>query len=82
MEGAKLKEYKSIFETYNFADMAFLKLLLRANSIDFIVENENFATIRPLSGVPMMIKVNVGQLDEAKELLKDFKGGNFRQRQV
>jgi len=76
------EEYKHIFETYNAADIAFLKSMLKAHDIDFILENENFAAIRPLSGVPAILKVNIKQLEEAKELLKDFKGGQFGQTKV
>lgn len=79
---AQPEEFKQIFETYNKADIAFLKSLLEANGINFIVENENYNIIRPLSGVPIILKVEARQLDDAKELLKDFQGGNFGQGKV
>ena len=68
-----------LFETYNLADIAFLKSLLDAHKITYIVDNEAFAALSPLSGVPMVLKVTAEQLDETKELLKDFQGGYFDQ---
>jgi histidyl-tRNA synthetase len=79
---AQPEEFKQIFETYNKADIAFLKSLLEANGINFIVENENYNTIRPFSGVPMILKVEARQLVDAEELLNDFQGGNFGQGKV
>ena len=73
------ENFKPIFETYNLTDIALLKSLLEAHNIEYIVENENYATIRPLAGVPMVLKVKIEQLEDAKELLKDFKGGKFGQ---
>lgn len=74
--------HKQIFETYNQADIAFLKSLLDAHKITYIVDNESFSALRPLSGVPMVLKVCARQFDEAKELLKDFQGGSFGERKV
>jgi len=78
----KPDRFIQIFETYNQADIAFLKSILKANGIKFIVENENYNSIRPLTGVPMKLKVSDSQLEKAKELLKDFKGSQFGQGQV
>ena len=74
--------FKSIFETYNSADIAFLKSILSSNGINFIIENENYVAVRPLAGVPMVLKVSAKQLGEAKKLLSDFRGGKFGQGQV
>ncbi|MGD0336096.1 MAG: DUF2007 domain-containing protein [Candidatus Omnitrophota bacterium] len=74
--------FKPIFETYNSADIAFLKSILNSKGINFVIENENYAEVRPLAGVPMVVKVRTNQLDEAKKLLSDFKGGKFGQGQV
>jgi len=59
-----------LYETSNEGEVAFLKSLLEANGIAFVVENE-FITRGP--GIPMLIKVKAEQKDKARELLKDFK---------
>jgi hypothetical protein len=73
----KCKEFVLIFETYNAGDIPFLRSLLDAHDIEYIVEGEDFNMIRPLIAQPIVVKVNKEQLEEAEELLKDFEGGGF-----
>ena len=58
-----------LYETCNEGEVAFIKSILDANGIAFVVENE-FITRGP--GIPMLIKVKAEQKDKARELLKDF----------
>ena len=73
------EEFKKIFETYNASDIAFLKSLLDAHDIAYIVKNENVVTFYSLSGIPMILEVEAEKFDEAVELLKDFQGGRHGQ---
>ena len=73
----KCKEFVLIFETFNAGDMPFLRSLLDAHDIEYMVEGEDFNMIRPLIAQPIVVKVNKEQLQEAEELLKDFEGGGF-----
>ena len=68
--------FKAIIETYNMTDLGFIKSLFEAKGIKFVVEGENFATVRPLAA-PAIVKVETGQIGQVKELLKDFQGGKF-----
>jgi len=69
-------EYKEVLATLNPMDISFIKSLLDANNIEYLIEGENFLQVRPLVS-PAIIKVNKIKFEEAKDLLKDFKSGGF-----
>ena len=69
-------EFTEILVTFNQGDIAFIKSLFEANDIQYYIEGENFLQVRPLVA-PARIKVDILQIEEAKELLKDFEGGQF-----
>lgn len=71
--------FEQIFETYNSSDIAFLTSLLDEHGVDYVVDNEHFATLEPFAGVPMILKVPVLQAALARDILKDFQGGSFGQ---
>jgi len=66
-------KYKELLCTYNPADIAFIKSILDANNIIYYVQGEHFVQLRPLVH-PAGIMVDEEQFEEAKELLRDFKG--------
>ncbi len=61
-----------IFCTFNPSDIAIIKSLLEASDIFYVVEGE-FSTYARNFVAPARIKVAEEQLNEARELLKDFK---------
>lgn len=69
-------EFETILKTYNHGDIAFIQSLLKANDITFFIEGEHFMQLRPLVQ-PAVIKVDKTRVDDAREILKDFKSGNF-----
>ena len=72
----KKVKFVEILVTFNSGDLAFIKSLLQSGNITYHIEGENFMQLRPLVQ-PASIKVDATQEEEAKELLKDFKSGNF-----
>ena len=69
-------EFKELIATFNPTDVAFIQSLLQANEIVHYVEGEHFAALRPLAA-PARIWVDKESLEDAKELLKDYKSGKF-----
>lgn len=72
----KAKEYvrfKELLFTYSSGDIAFLKSLLDARNIRYHIQGEIFMQVRPLVQ-PVGVMVDEKQYEEAKELLKNFKG--------
>lgn len=65
-------KYKELFYTFNPADIAFIKSLFDSHNIIYYIQGENFLQLRPLAQ-PAGIMVDEEQLEEAKELLKEFK---------
>ncbi|MBU4488748.1 MAG: DUF2007 domain-containing protein [Candidatus Omnitrophica bacterium] len=71
-----MKEYikfKELLQTYNMADIAFIKSLLDASKIEYYVQGDNFLAVRPFVQAAR-IMVDNEKYNEAKELLKDYKG--------
>ena len=64
-------KYKELLSVHRPDKVAIVKSLLSGNNISFRVEGEHFTSIYPL-GHPCRIMVDENQLDEAKQLLKDF----------
>ena len=67
---------KDLVVTFNPGDIAFIKSVLMAADIPFVMEGETFMQVRPLVQ-PAVIRVPARVYEEAKELLKDFKSGKF-----
>ncbi len=65
------KNYFLLLKTMNQADAVIIKSLLGNSDIDYYVFDEDFFTVRPLVQ-PVRFFVEDSQMDEAKELLKDF----------
>ena len=73
---ASSKEYikfEEIMYTYSPTDIAFIKSLFDAHNIRYNIQGEHFLQLRPLFQ-PVGIRVDATQVEEAKELLKSFKG--------
>ncbi len=66
-------KFTELFNTFNPADIVFVESLFNAYDIRYYVQGEQFGHIRPLAQVTR-IMVDEEQYEEAKELLKDFKG--------
>lgn len=66
-------KYKEILCTFNPSDIAFIKSLFNAYNIRYYIQGEDFIHVRPLVH-PAGVMVDETQLEEAKELLKGFKG--------
>ena len=66
------EKYQTILETYDTGQIAFLKSLLDANGIDYVVDNEHVATFMARSGIPLVLKVAEQDLEKTRELLGDF----------
>ncbi len=65
------KEYSQLFYSLNQGDIGIVKSILDDGDIDYYVFGENFLSIDPLIQ-PARFFVANDQIDEAKELLKDF----------
>ena len=70
---AEYIKFKELLHTFNPADIAFIKSILDSHNITYYVQGENFLQLRPLVQ-PVGIMVDEEQFEEAKELLKDFRG--------
>jgi GTP cyclohydrolase III len=68
----KKEEYVELFSTMNQGDIALIKSILDNASIDFYVLGENFLSVEPLVQ-PAKFYVAAGRVNDAKELLKEFK---------
>ena len=66
------ENYVELLVSLNQGDIALIKSLLDNSTIDFYTTGENFLSVDPLIQ-PAKFYVNVNQLDDAKELLKEFK---------
>jgi uncharacterized protein YbaR (Trm112 family) len=66
------KNFVEICSSLNMGDVALIKSILDDAGIEYYAYGENFMAVRPLLE-PIRFFVNEGQLEEAKELLKDFK---------
>lgn len=72
----KRENYQELISSLNQGDIALIKSILDEENVDYFILGENFLGIRPLLE-PAQIFVNVNQIDEVKELLKDFKANIF-----
>lgn len=61
-----------LIESYNPADIAFLKSLLDSANIEYYIDGENFLNVGPLAQ-PAIVMVLESDYEEASELLSDFK---------
>jgi len=68
------KEYTQLFSSLNQGDIGIVKSILDDGDIDYYVFGENFLSVDPLIQ-PARFFIANDQIDEAKELLKDF---NFK----
>ena len=66
-------KFKELLYTYSPADIAFIKSLFDAHNIRHNLQGEKFLQVRPLAQ-PVGIMIDETQFEEAKELLKLFKG--------
>lgn len=64
--------FQSIYETAREDEIALIKSLLDAEKINYFVENDHF--LYRGECLPMIVKVEEGQLEKAEEVLKDFLG--------
>ncbi len=65
------KEYSQAFSSLNQGDIGIVKSILDDGDIDYYVFGENFLSVDPLIQ-PARFFIANDQIDEAKELLKDF----------
>jgi len=69
---AAKENYVKLFSSLNQGDIALIKSLLADADIDYYTTGENFLSVDPLIQ-PAQFYVNENQIEEAKELLKEFK---------
>ncbi|MHB8337520.1 MAG: putative signal transducing protein [Ignavibacteriaceae bacterium] len=67
----KKANYVEFLSSLNQGDISIIKSLLDNGGIDYYIFGENFLSVRPLLE-PSKLFVSENQIDEAKELLKDF----------
>ncbi len=65
------KSYLMFLSTLNQGDIALIKSIFDDNEIDYYTVGENFLGVRPLLDPVRFFVVNE-QINDAKELLKDF----------
>jgi hypothetical protein len=65
------ENYIELLSSLNQADIALIQSIMDDSEIDYYVLGENFLGVRPLLE-PARFFVNENQLEEAKEVLKDF----------
>jgi len=66
------ENYIELLSSLNQGDIALIKSILDDSNVDYYVFGENFLGADPLIQ-PARFIVNENQLEEAKEVLKDFK---------
>lgn len=66
------ENYVELLYSLNQGDIALIQSMLDDGKIDYYIAGGNFLSVRPLLE-PARFFVNESQLEEAKELLKDFK---------
>jgi len=65
------ENYIELLSSLNQGDIALIKSIMDDSEIDYYVLGENFLGVRPLLE-PARFFVNENQLEEAKEVLRDF----------
>jgi hypothetical protein len=68
---AKKENYVELLSSLNIGDISMIKSLLDSGEIDYYIFEENFVHVRPLLE-PARLFVNETQIEEVKEILKDF----------
>ncbi len=63
-------EYELILETHNAGDQAFLKSILDAEGITYLLQGEHVAPYL-YHALPMRLMVRKDQAEKAREILKD-----------
>lgn len=63
-------QFQNIYETAREDEIALIKSLLDAEEIHYFVENDHF--FYRSDALPMVVKVEQDQVEQAKEILKDF----------
>lgn len=64
-------DFKEVLFTFNPFDIAIIKSILDAEGITYFFKGEHFNYVRPL-GEPARLMIAIGQVQEAKEILKDL----------
>jgi hypothetical protein len=72
----KSEALEEVFSSLNLGDLAVVKSMLQDANIDYSVFGENFLSTDPLIQ-PARIVVRASQVEEAKELLKEFEPNIF-----
>ena len=68
---SKKENYVELLSSLNQGDVSIIKSLLDDGGIDYYIFGENFLSVRPLLE-PARLFVNETQIEEVKEILKDF----------
>lgn len=66
------ENYIELLSSLNQGDIALIKSILGNSNVDYYIFGENFLSVDPLIQ-PARFYINSDQVEEAKELLKDFK---------
>jgi hypothetical protein len=64
-------DFQELLATFNAGDIAIIKSLLDAESIDYFFQGEFFNNVRPLIE-PVRLMVRKDQVSEAKDILGDL----------
>jgi DNA-directed RNA polymerase subunit M/transcription elongation factor TFIIS len=67
----KKENYVEFLSAINIGDISMIRSLLDSGGIDYYIFEENFVHVRPLLE-PARLFVNETQIEEVKEILKDF----------
>ena len=74
-EPKKEPQFKELLRTFNQSDIVFIKSLLDENNILYYINNEHVDMVGMISfAEPMRIMVADDDLQEAADLLVEFKG--------
>ncbi len=64
-------EFEELLTTFNAGDIAIIKSLLDAESIEYFIQGEHFLYVDPMA-LPARLIVRKDQVNEAKEILQDL----------
>jgi len=64
--------YSKVYSSYNPGDIAFIKSILEESEIDYYVSGEWAGGVYPVA-IGMDIMVVEDQVEQAKEIIEDFK---------
>ncbi len=69
------QQFKELLRTFNQADIVFIKSILDEQNIIYYINNEHVDMVGMLSfAEPMRVMVAEEEIEEARELLVEFKG--------